>query len=348
MKIGSFDFSTRKTFIIAELSANHNGSKEFAKETIRAAKRAGADAIKLQTYKPDTITLDVKNSQFKINHDTAWDGRYLYDLYKEAYLPWEWHQELFETAAIEGLICFSSPFDATAVDFLETLDVPAYKIASYEITDIPLIELVASKRKPVIFSTGIAEENDIKLAVETCKKQGNDQIIILKCTSAYPTQPEEANLANITEIANCFNVMTGLSDHTLGIVAPVLSVAYGARVIEKHFILNKNDGGVDSHFSLDESEFREMVDAVRIAEKMAGEAAFKITDKMKGQRDFSRSLYVAEDIKKGELITQVNVRSVRPGFGLHPKYLMEVIGKKVNADVMKGTPFSFDYINYDE
>ena len=345
MKIGSFDFSNKTTFIIAELSANHNGSLEFAKETIRAAKRAGADAIKLQTYKADTITLDVKESQFKINHGTEWDGRYLYDLYEEAHLPWEWHQELFETAAIEGLICFSSPFDPTAVDLLETLNVPAYKIASYEITDIPLIELVASKGKPIIFSTGIAGEDDIKLAVEACKKQGNDQIIILKCTSAYPTPPEQANLATISEIANRFNVMAGFSDHTLGIVAPVLSVAYGARVIEKHFILDKSDGGVDSHFSLDEREFQEMVDAVRIAEKMTGEANFEITDKMKGQRDFSRSLYVVEDIKKGNLITEFNVRSIRPGYGLHPKYYREILGKKVNTDVMKGTPMSFDFVS---
>ena len=345
MKIGSFDFSNKTTFIIAELSANHNGSLEFAKETIRAAKRAGADAIKLQTYKADTITLDVKESQFKINHGTEWDGRYLYDLYEEAHLPWEWHQELFETAAIEGLICFSSPFDPTAVDLLETLNVPAYKIASYEITDIPLIELVASKGKPVIFSTGIAGEHDIKLAVEACKKQGNDQIIILKCTSAYPTPPEQANLATISEIANRFNVMAGFSDHTLGIVAPVLSVAYGARVIEKHFILDKSDGGVDSHFSLDEREFQEMVDAVRIAEKMTGEANFEITDKMKGQRDFSRSLYVVEDIKKGNPITEFNVRSIRPGYGLHPKYYREILGKKVNTDVMKGTPMSFDFVS---
>ena len=344
MKIGSFDFYKRKTFIIAELSANHNGSLELAKETVRAAKRAGADAIKLQTYKAETITLDVRSSQFKINHGTEWDGRYLYDLYEEAHLPWEWHQELFKTAAEEELVCFSSPFDPTAVDLLETLNVPAYKIASYEITDIPLIELVASKGKPVIFSTGIAGEDDIRLAIEACKKQGNNQIIILKCTSAYPTPPDQTNLRTISEIANRFNVIAGFSDHTLGIVAPVLSVAYGARVIEKHFILNKNNGGVDSHFSLDEREFQEMVVAVRIAEKMIGEVSFKITDKMKSQRDFSRSLYIVENIKKGELITEANVRSVRPGFGLHPKHYGEILGKKVNKDLKKGTAMSFDYI----
>ena len=344
MKIGSFDFYKRKTFIIAELSANHNGSLELAKETIRAAKRAGADAIKLQTYKAETITLDMRNSQFKINHGTEWDGRYLYDLYKEAHLPWEWHQELFETATEEKLVCFSSPFDPTAVDFLETLNVPAYKIASYEITDIPLIELVASKGKPVIFSTGIAGEDDIQLAIEACKKQGNNQIIILKCTSAYPTPPDQANLRTIHEIANRFNVIAGFSDHTLGIVAPVLSVAFGARVIEKHFILDKNNGGLDSHFSLDEREFKEMVIAVRIAERMIGEVSFKITDKMMSQRDFSRSLYIVKNIKKGELITEANVRSVRPGFGLHPKYYREILGKKVNKDLKKGTAMSIDYI----
>ena len=344
MKIGNFDFSNNKTFIIAELSANHNGSLDLAKETIRAAKRAGADSIKLQTYKAETITLNVRNNQFKIKHGTAWDGRYLYDLYEDAHLPWEWHQELFETAAKEGLLCFSSPFDPTAVEFLEALNVPAYKVASYEITDIPLIELIASKGKPVIFSTGIAEEDDIRLAIDTCKKQHNDQIIILKCTSAYPTLAEQVNLATIPEIVDRFNVIVGFSDHTLGMVAPVLSVAYGARVIEKHFILDKNNVGVDSHFSLDEEEFKEMVCAVRTAEKMIGKATFDIPDKIGGQRNFSRSLYVAEDIKKGQRIDKVNVRSVRPGFGLHPKHYKEILGKRVNKDLKKGTPMSFEHI----
>ncbi len=344
MKIGTFDFLKKKTFIIAELSANHNGKLELAKETIRAAKRAGADCVKLQTYKAETITLDVKNSQFKIDHGTAWDGKYLYDLYKEAHLPWEWHQDLFKTAAEEGLVCFSSPFDPSAVELLEKLNVPAYKIASYEITDIPLIELVASKGKPVIISTGIAGEDDIRLAIEACKKQGNNQIIILKCTSAYPTSNEEANLATIPEIAKRFNVMVGLSDHSLGIVAPVVSIPYGARVIEKHLILNKSNGGVDSHFSLDEKEFKEMVYAVRSAEKMIGKVTFEITEKMQNQRDFSRSLYVAEDIKKGELITETNVKSVRPGFGLHPKHYKEILGKQANKDLEKGMPMSIKYI----
>lgn len=344
MEIGSFNFSQNHTFIMAELSANHNGSLELAKATIRAAKRAGADAIKLQTYRADTITLDVREDEFRINHGTKWDGRYLHDLYQEAHLPWEWHRPLFETAAEEGLVCFSSPFDATAVELLETLDTPAYKIASYEITDIPLIELVASKGKPVIFSTGIADESDIRLAIEACRKQGNDQIIVLKCTSAYPTRPEDANLLTISEITSRFDVIAGFSDHTLGIVAPVLSVAYGARVIEKHFILEKSSGGVDSHFSLDEKEFSEMVAAVRTAEKMIGEVNFNITDTMKTQRDFSRSLYVAENIEKGELITEQNVRSVRPGFGMHPKYYRRILGKKVNRSLTKGTAMSFDYL----
>ena len=344
MIIDTFDFTKKKTFIIAELSANHNGDLDLAKETIRAAKRAGADCIKLQTYKPETITLNVKNDHFKINHGTVWDQNYLYDLYKKAYLPWNWHKELFEVAKKEGLVCFSSPFDPSAVELLESLNVPAYKIASYEITDIPLIELVASKGKPIIISTGIADENDIQLAIETCKRQGNNQIIILKCTSAYPAPDIESNLKTITELINRFNVVAGLSDHTLGIVAPVLSIAFGAKVIEKHFILDKSKGGVDSHFSLDEEEFKEMVNAVRRAEKMVGKVTFELTEKTRKQRDFSRSLYVCKNISKGDIITEQNVRSIRPGFGLHPKHYKSILGKKVNKDLKIGTPLSFDYI----
>ncbi|UKN02776.1 pseudaminic acid synthase [Paracrocinitomix mangrovi] len=342
MRIGDFEIGKGKTFIIAELSANHNGSLEIAKETVRAAKRAGADCIKLQTYKADTITLDVKNDQFKIKHGTAWDGRYLFDLYEEAHLPWDWHKPLFETAKEEGLICFSSPFDFTAIDLLETFDVPAYKIASYEITDIPLIEYAASKGKPIIISTGIAEVEDIELALDACRRQNNNDIILLKCTSAYPTDPNEANLSAIATIADKFNVTPGFSDHTLGIVAPVMSIAYGATVIEKHFILDKSEGGVDSHFSLDEKEFKEMVDAVRLAEKMVGVNKFVTNDKMKGQRDFSRSLYISADVKSGDVVTKENIKSVRPGFGLHPKYYKEALGKTFVVDAAKGTPLSLD------
>ena len=332
-------------FIIAELSANHGGEIEIAKETIRAAKRAGADAIKLQTYTADTITLDVKNDYFKIDQGTHWDGQYFYDLYKEASLPWKWHAELFELAKQEGLVCFSSPFDKTAVDFLEDLNNPIYKVASFEITDIPLIEYIASKGKPIIISTGIADLNDVKLAIETCKNVGNNEITILKCTSAYPALAEDANLLTIPDIADKFKVNSGLSDHTLGIEAPVVAVVLGAKVIEKHFILDKNIGGPDAHFSLDEKEFTEMVKAVRKAEQMMGTVDYEMTEKKKKSREFSRSLFVAEDMKKGDVITLDSVRSVRPGYGLHPKYLKEILDKEVNEDLIKGTPFKLEYIS---
>jgi pseudaminic acid synthase len=334
----------KETFIIAELSANHNGDIKVAIETIRAAKRAGADAIKLQTYTADTLTIDCKNDYFKINHGTAWDGEYLYDLYNRAYTPWDWHSELFRVANEEGIICFSSPFDNSAVDLLEELKTPIYKIASFEIQDIPLISYAASKMKPMILSTGIAEIEDIELAIETCKKAGNNDITILKCTSAYPADPKDANLLTIPDIKSRFGVKVGLSDHTMGIEGPVVAVVLGATVIEKHFILNKSIGGADAHFSLDEKEFTEMVNAVRKAEEMIGKVDYEMTDKKKKSRQFSRSLFIVKDIKKGELITKNNVRSIRPGFGLHPKYLERVLGKKINKDILKGEPLDFKHI----
>ncbi len=346
MKIGHKNIDTQSPcFIIAELSANHGGKIEIAKETIRAAKRAGADAIKLQTYTADTITLDAETEDFLIKQGTIWDGKKLHDLYQEAYLPWEWHEELFQVAEEEGLVCFSSPFDFTAVDLLEKLEVPAYKIASFEITDIPLIEYVASKGKPVIISTGIAALEDIELAVKACKSVGNDQVILLKCTSAYPAKIEDANLSMIADISKRFGVTSGLSDHTLGITVPVASVVLGGKVIEKHFILEKSIGGPDASFSLDEQEFKEMVQAVRDAEKSLGIIDYSLTEKKKKSREFSRSLYIAQNMQKGEEITYDNVRSVRPGFGLHPKYLKELIGKKINQDVTKGTRMSFDLVD---
>ncbi|ALM20096.1 N-acetylneuraminate synthase [Nonlabens sp. MIC269] len=331
------------TYIIAELSANHGGSLEIALETVRAAKRAGADAIKLQTYTADTITIDSKLPDFKINQGTSWDGRYLYDLYKEASLPWEWHKPIMELSNELGIDCFSSPFDFSAVDFLEELNVPAYKIASFEITDIPLIKYAASKGKPMIISTGIADIQDIELAISACREVGNHDITILKCTSAYPAMPEDADLIMIKDIRQRFNVKAGLSDHTTGIVVPVVSVAMGATVIEKHFILNKDIGGPDSHFSLDEREFKEMVEAVRIAEKSIGEVDYSIDDKKRQSREFSRSLYVVQDIKKGEILTSDNVKSIRPGFGLHPKYYYNILGKKVTNSLSKGTALSWEY-----
>jgi pseudaminic acid synthase len=333
-----------KCFIIAELSANHGGDLEIAKETVRAAKRAGADAIKLQTYTADTITLNVKSELFKINQGTAWDGQYLYDLYKTASLPWEWHKDLYDLAKSEGLICFSSPFDFTAVDFLEELNTPIYKVASFEITDIPLIEYIASKLKPIIISTGIATLEDIKLAIAACKKMGNDDITILKCTSAYPAAPEDANLLTIPDITQRFGVKSGLSDHTMGTEAPVVAVALGAKVIEKHFILDKKIGGADAHFSLDEQEFTDMVNAVRLTEKLMGKVDYEMTDKKESSRTFSRSLFICKDVEKGELITSENIKSVRPNNGLHPKYFNEVVGKTFAKSVVKGTPLSFDII----
>lgn len=335
--------TNHSVFIIAELSANHNGSLEIAKKTIKEAKKAGADAIKLQTYTPDTITIKCKSDDFLIKGG-LWDGQYLYDLYKTAYTPWEWHEELFKIANDEGLICFSTPFDITAVDFLEELNNPIYKISSFEITDIPLIKYSASKGKPMIISTGIANEEDIQLAVETCREQGNDQIILLKCTSSYPAPIEDANVSMIPEIAKRFDVISGLSDHSLGIVVPIISVGLGAKVIEKHFILDKSVGGPDAKFSLDKNEFSKMVKAVRDAEKALGKVVFQLTDEQKESRKHSRSLYVIENINKGELFSEKNIRSIRPGFGLHPKYYNNIIGKKSKKVLKKGTPLNLDFI----
>lgn len=332
-----------KVFIVAELSGNHNGSLEIAIETIRAAKRAGADAIKLQTYTADTITINSKRNEFKIQQGTVWDGKYLYDLYKEAYTPWEWHDQLFKVAKEEGLICFSTPFDKTSVDFLEDLDTPIYKIASMEITDIPLIEYVASKGKPIIISTGIADKQDIELAIDACKRNGNDQIILLKCTSSYPAPIEEANIMMIKDLSERFGVISGLSDHTLGIVTPIVATAFGAKIIEKHFILNHSVGGPDASFSLDEMDFAEMVKAIRLAEKAIGELNYDLTEKMKIGREFCRSLYVVEDIKKGDVATEENIRSIRPGYGLHPKFFHELLGRVSIKELKAGEPVKFEY-----
>jgi len=344
MKIGNrYIGKEEPVFIIAELSANHNGSLETAIETIRAAKRASADAIKLQTYTADTMTIDVKADDFLLSQGTIWDGKYLHDLYKEAYTPWEWHEELFKVAKEEGLVCFSSPFDPTAVELLEKLNAPAYKIASFEITDIPLIELVASKGKPVIISTGIAGQEDIELALDACKRMGNNDIALLKCTSSYPAPIDEANMVMVKDLAERYGVISGLSDHTIGNTVPLVATCFGAKIIEKHFILDKSIGGPDASFSMDEQEFTEMVKAVREAEKAIGKVDYTLTEKQKKGRDFSRSLYVVEDIKAGEVITEKNVRSIRPGFGLHPKYFKEVLGKKAIRDLKRGEAFEQNF-----
>lgn len=345
MQIGNKKIDkTSPVFIIAELSANHNGSLDIAIETIKAAKRAGADAIKLQTYTADTITIDSDKDDFIIK-GTIWEGKNLYQLYQEAYTPWEWHEALFNAANDEGLICFSSPFDKTAVDFLENLNAPAYKIASFEITDIPLIEYVASKEKPVIISTGIATQEDIELALDACYRMGNSDVALLKCTSSYPAPIEEANMAMVKDMAERYGVITGLSDHTMGSTVPVVATCFGARIIEKHFILDRTIGGPDASFSMTEHEFAEMVKAVREAEKAIGVVDYNLTDKQKKGKDFSRSLYVVKDINEGGVITEENVRSIRPGFGLHPKHLTDILGKKVTKSLENGARMDLSFVN---
>jgi pseudaminic acid synthase len=345
MKIDNFYINqTSKVFIIAELSANHNGSIEVAIETIKAAKRAGADCIKLQTYKADTITIDSKKNDFLINSGSIWDGRNLFELYQEAFTPWEWHKELFEVARAQGLVCFSSPFDSTAVDLLESLNAPAYKIASFEITDIPLIELVASKGKPVIISTGIATVEDIELAIKACHRMSNYDVALLKCTSSYPAPINEANMVMVKDFSNRFGVIAGLSDHTMGSTVPIVATCFGAKIIEKHLILNHSIGGPDASFSMDEIEFTQMVKSIREAESAIGVIDYQLSEKQSRGKDYCRSLYVVKDIKSGEIISRDNIKSIRPGFGLHPKYYGEVLGKIASRDLEKGDRFSFNDI----
>ncbi len=332
-----------KTFIIAELSANHNGSKQIALDSIRAAKQAGADAIKIQTYTADTLTLNCNKPDFKVGKG-LWEGETFYSLYQKAYTPWEWHDEIFKVAHQEGLICFSTPFDKTAVDLLESLNNPIYKIASFEITDIPLIKYIASKHKPIILSTGIAMEEDIQLALDTIRGEGCSDITLLKCTSAYPAPIEDANLLTIPDMKQRFGVKAGLSDHTEGSVVPMAAVALGAEVVEKHFIIDRSIGGPDSAFSMEANEFRQMVENIRQVEKSLGRVNYPNDPASIKGREYSRSLYVARPMKKGDAITEDNVRSVRPGFGLHPKYLFELIGRKVNCDLEVGDRMSWHVV----
>ena len=335
MKI--IDFSNlENVFIIAELSANHNGSLDTAIATVRAAKRAGADAIKLQTYTADTLTINSKKSDFIIKNGSIWDGKNFYELYQEAFTPWEWHAKLFQVAKEEGLFCFSSPFDKSAVDFLEKLNVPCYKIASFEITDIPLIKYVASKEKPIILSTGVAKKSDIELALSTIRNNGNNQIVLLKCTSSYPAPLEEANLKMIQDFRERFNVIPGLSDHTLGEIAPLVAVSLGAKIIEKHFILDRSIGGPDSSFSMDESEFKKMVNSIRKAELAIGKINYELTDRQLKGRNFSRSLYVVSQIEKGQIIDSSNIKSIRPGYSEHPKNYDKMISMKADRSYQKG------------
>jgi len=334
-------------FIVAEMSANHLQDFDKAVKIIREAAKAGADAIKLQTYTPDTMTLNVDNEYFRIKQGTIWDGKTLYNLYQEAYTPWEWQPKLQKIAYEEGIEFFSTPFDNTAVDFLESINVPVYKIASFEITDIPLIDYVAKKGKPIILSNGIAELHDIELAIKTIRKNNIEEIALLKCTSSYPAPIEEANLRTIPNMEETFDIVAGLSDHTPGIVVPVTSVALGAKIIEKHLCLDRSLGGPDAKFSLEPQEFKQMVEAVRNAEKAMGKVTYELSEKQLKSREHSRSLFAVEDIKKGEKFTEKNVKSIRPGFGLHPKYYDYILGKTARKDIKKGEPLNWGLIQYE-
>ncbi|KKW18071.1 MAG: Pseudaminic acid synthase [Candidatus Kaiserbacteria bacterium GW2011_GWA1_50_28] len=341
-----FKFGSRKlglgqpVFIVAELSGNHNGDIERAKRIIDAARDAGADAVKFQTYTPDTMTIDTDAPEFVVKTNAAWRGKTLYELYSEAYTPWEWHKELFAHAKKRGLVYFSTPFDETAVDFLETLKVPLYKVASFEIVDIPLLGRIGKTRKPVIMSRGMASIDDIKLAIKTLKKFGTPEIILLQCVSAYPARPEDMNLSMIPDLRKRFKVLSGLSDHSLSHDVAVASVALGACVIEKHLTLTRADGGSDAAFSLEPQEFIELVKSIRLVEQAMGTPSYKL---LKGEKEnirFRKSLYVVRDIKKGEKFTKGNVRSIRPGYGLAPKFYSRVIGKCATRDIKRATPLS--------
>ena len=306
-----------RTFLVAEVSANHLQDYGRAEAIIRAAKEAGADAVKLQTYTPDTITLDCDNDYFQITQGTIWDGTTLHKLYEEAYTPWEWQPKLMELANGLGMECFSSPFDATAVDFMREMDMPAYKVASFEINDIPLIRRIARIGKPIIFATGIAYLEDIERALAVCKEEGNEQVILLKCTSTYPSPYEDMNLKVIPHMAETFDCLAGLSDHSMGTAVAVAGVALGAKMVEKHLTLSRADGGPDAAFSMEPEEFRKMAEEIRIVEKALGRVTYELTEKQKKSREDGRSLFVVKDIGKGEIFTEENVRSIRPAFGMH-------------------------------
>jgi pseudaminic acid synthase len=333
----------RPVYVVAEMSANHNQSFEHAVKIVEAAKEVGADAVKLQTYTPDTLTIDCDNEYFRIK-GSIWDGRNLYDLYGEAYTPWEWQPKLKEVADRLGLDLFSSPFDDTAVDFLERMEVPAYKIASFELVDTPLLRKVASTGKPVILSTGMATYEEIREAVQTLRQGGCTELALLKCNSGYPAPPEEMNLRTVPHMAEAFGLPVGLSDHTLGIAVPVAAAALGACIIEKHFTLSRATPGPDSVFSLEPHEFKAMVSAVRIAEKALGEVRYEATELEAAGRAFRRSLFVVQDMKAGEVFSKKNVRSIRPGQGLAPKHLPEVLGRRAARDIARGTPLTLDMV----
>lgn len=331
-------------YIVAEMSANHNQNFEQAVKILEAAKDAGADAVKLQTYTPDTMTIDCDNEYFRIGKGTIWEGRILYDLYGEAYTPWEWQPKLKEIASDLGLDLFSTPFDPTAVDFLEEMEVPAYKVASFEIVDLPLLRRIAQTGKPIIMSTGMATLAEIDEAVRTIREAGGSQLALLKCTSAYPAPPEEMNLRTIPHMAEAFHVPVGLSDHTLGIAVPVAAVVLGACIVEKHLTISRQISGPDSAFSLEPHEFKAMVEAIRTVEKALGKVQYEVGEREAASRVFRRSLFVVQDVKAGEIFTNENVRSIRPGYGLHPRELPKVLGRRAARDIRRGTPLSWELI----
>lgn len=336
--------SGQPTYVIAEMSANHHQDFEQAAAIVRAAKEAGADAVKLQTYTPDTITIASNRPEFRIE-GTIWEGRNLHELYGEAYTPWDWQPRLKQIAGDLGLDLFSTPFDATGVDFLEAMNVPAHKIASFELVDIPLIQKVARTGKPMIMSTGMATAEEIEESLQAARQAGNTQIALLKCTSAYPASPDQMNLRTIPELSRRFDVPAGLSDHTMGIAVPVAAVALGACIVEKHLTLSRSQPGPDSVFSLEPQEFKAMVDAVRVAEKALGEVQFGCSAAEASSRVFRRSLFVVQDVKCGERFTPENVRSIRPGHGLHTRHLPDVLGRHAACDIERGTPLNWKLVN---
>jgi pseudaminic acid synthase len=338
----SFFSTTGKTYIIAEISANHNGSLDAALHLVRMAKDCGADAVKIQTYTADTLTLDCDNEYFRISGGTLWDGKTLHQLYQEAYTPWEWHEAIFAEAKRIGIDCFSTPFDETSVDFLEQFDPPCHKIASFELIHDPLLKKVAATGRPVILSTGMATLEEIAHAVEILKAGGCRDFTLLKCTSSYPAPVEEANLARISHMARAFGCEAGLSDHTMGIAVPVAAVALGASVIEKHLCMSRAEPGPDSAFSLEPDEFRTMVDAIRIAEKAVGAVTYERTEKEKSGLAFRRSLFFIRDMQPGEIVDLDSVKVVRPGQGLAPVHLEAILGRPLRRSVTRGTPVSWD------
>lgn len=335
-------------FVIAEMSANHLMDFDRAVAIMNAAREAGADAVKIQTYTPDSITLNCEDPCFQLTQGTLWDGTTLYKLYETAYTPWEWQPKLKKLAEEMGLIFFSSPFDLSSIDFLEEMEVPAYKVASPEITDIPFLKRIAQTGKPIIISTGIAHMADIELALRTCREAGNEQVILLKCTTAYPAPYEDINLKTIPSMRESFDCITGISDHTMGGAVADAAVALGAKVVEKHLTLRRADGGADAAFSMEPEEFREMTENIRRVEKALGKVTYDLTPKQQNTRKYSRSLFVAKDMKAGEVFTPENLRSVRPACGLHTMYYEEILGKRITRDARLGTPMSWQLVEFEQ